>query len=273
MQIFKTKTETTNFILKAKSQGKTIGFVPTMGALHSGHMSLISLAKKNCDIVICSIFVNPTQFSAGEDFDRYPRTEQQDCSKLSEFGCDIVFIPDTNEIYDSLAINEKPIITHDDILCGAFRKGHFQGVVQVLKKLFDIILPDTAFFGEKDFQQCFIIKKNFPKIKIIIAPTIRDNNGLALSSRNKYLSETELKIAKNLNLILKKSLNIAKNNNISLAIEFAKNEILSSGFDKIDYVEFRESDTLESSKTFSENTRVFAAVWLNKTRLIDNIKL
>jgi pantoate--beta-alanine ligase len=275
MHKFNTKQQVTNYISEVR-QGKSvkIAFVPTMGALHEGHLSLIKLAKQQADIVICSIFVNPTQFGPNEDFTKYPRVLEQDIKLLDEVFCDALFAPSSEEIYGNNIEKFERKIQHSDILCGAFRQGHFEGVVQIVGKLFDIVKPDVAIFGEKDFQQLFILKENFKNINIIGAPIIREDDGLAMSSRNKYLSESERKIAGRLNVVLKDVVGEIKSvkNGAEIAeiLEQAKKNVISSGFTKIDYIEAREQNNLELTKVYSDNTRIFAAVWLGKTRLIDN---
>jgi pantoate--beta-alanine ligase len=277
MQVLKKITEIRDFISRAKSQGKTIAFVPTMGALHQGHLELVTIAKNHADICIASIFVNPTQFGKNEDFSKYPRTENEDIEKLKSKNCDVVFIPEVEEIYTS-NIFEINITKYTDILCGKYRVGHFNGVAQVVLKLFNIVAPHFAIFGEKDFQQVFIIKKLIEEfnlnIEIITAPTIRDVFGLALSSRNKYLSEYDLQIARKLNVILKESLkNFKDNQNPEIILKQATENLISQGFTKIDYLEFRNSKTLEIEGKLTENTRVFFAGYIGNTRLIDNIKI
>lgn len=276
MFIARTKQEIINFILQLKSQGKTpvVAFVPTMGALHRGHLSLIDIAKKNADIVISSIFVNPTQFGPNEDFNKYPRQEADDCKMLETAGCDAVFIPSVSEIYGNEATTENKHVNKDDILCGRFRPGHFAGVVQVVGKLFDIIKPDIAIFGEKDFQQLYILRENFPNVKIIGAPIIRETDGLAMSSRNKYLNEAQRRIAGQLNVVLKNALEEIKHNaDIEKTLEKAKKHILDGGFSKIDYIELREENSLEPTIKTGNKTRIFAAAWIENTRLIDNMKI
>lgn len=301
MHIFNKVSALKLFIEGAKSQGKTIGFVPTMGALHAGHLHLVTEAKNKADIVIASIFVNPTQFGPNEDFAKYPRKQEEDTEKLNTVNCNAVFIPDVGEVYPS---GNSELITHNpqlekyfNILCGAFRPGHFAGVVQVVKRLFDIVTPDYAFFGEKDFQQLFIIRKmveleNLP-IKIIGVPTQRDEYGLALSSRNAYLSSEELNVARKLNIFLRERLEGFKSYS-SLRADLAKQSrqefnsqldcfasarndgitsLLNLGFTKVDYIEFRNSLTLELESIYSDKTRIIAAAYIGKTRLIDNLKL
>ncbi len=275
MKIFKTKSEIKLFVNNLKASGKSIAFVPTMGALHKGHISLVEIAKQKADFVICSIFVNPTQFAQGEDFSIYPRTEKEDIEKLIISACDAVFIPDVNEIYN---VNNFKILPLEktDILCGAFRKNHFDGVCLIVAKLFNIIQPDFSIFGEKDFQQVFIINQMVKAldfdIKIITAPTIREADGLALSSRNVYLSQEERHNAGKVNKILFKALEDFRNkNNAEKILSSAKNEITNLGFSKIDYLEFRDSSNLELLNQYSDYARIFFAGYIGKTRLIDNV--
>lgn len=245
-----------------------------MGALHTGHLSLVKLGKEKADAVIASIFVNPTQFGEGEDFGRYPRQEADDIKMLERTNCDAVFMPSVEEVYGSEAKVEPKKIRNTDILCGAFRPGHFEGVVQVVGKLFDIVKPDIAIFGEKDFQQLWILKDNFKNIDIIGAPIIREYDGLAMSSRNKYLTDGELKTAAKLHFALKEAGKRIKNNgDIESSLNDAKSYLIDSGFDKIDYIEAREEDSLETTVQPGDKTRIFAAAWLKRTRLIDNLKL
>ena len=244
-----------------------------MGALHTGHLSLVKLAKQKADVAIASIFVNPTQFGPNEDFSRYPRDEVHDIELLGLAGCDGVFIPSVEEIYGSDAKTDGKKIRNDDVLCGAFRPGHFAGVVQVVGKLFDVVKPDVAIFGEKDYQQLWILKDNFRNVNIIGAPIIREADGLAMSSRNRYLGDAERKSAAKLNAVLKDTCAKIKQGNIESAITKAKKDLLDSGFTKVDYIEAREEDRLEPTKAASAKTRVFAAAWIGKTRLIDNEKV
>ncbi|MCC3862372.1 pantoate--beta-alanine ligase [Pseudemcibacter aquimaris] len=238
-----------------RSNNKSIGFVPTMGALHQGHLSLIDIANQKSDFVVASIFVNPTQFAPNEDFDQYPRTEEQDAMLLEKVGADLLFLPTVNEIYAGGL--------HSDIKTGDaamgletdFRPDFFKGVVNVVDRLFSAVNPDVAVFGNKDYQQLQVIKQMVDETgrttKIIGAPIIRDEHGLALSSRNAYLSQDEIKIAQSLNAILKEA---ALTDNF----DQARDALRSKGFDKIDYIEKRWD-------------RVLAAAWLGKTRLIDNV--
>lgn len=232
-----------------------LAFVPTMGALHEGHLSLVRLAKKHAEYVIVSIFVNPTQFAPHEDFDSYPRDYETDLKQLEREGVDIVFLPTEDALYPDGFKSAVKAGASGQGLETDFRPHFFDGVVNVVYRLFNAVKPDFAIFGEKDFQQLQVItemvkEQNMP-IDIIGAPIARDEHGLALSSRNAYLSEDELNIARTLNVILRDA---AKTDNL----EAAKRLLLESGFNKVDYIEKRWN-------------RVLGAAWLGKTRLIDNV--
>lgn len=251
MQIISDRQSLTHQIDKWKKQGHAIGFVPTMGALHEGHLSLVKLAQDKTDKCVVSIFVNPTQFAPHEDFDSYPRDVEGDAKKLSELGVDVIYTPSKDEIYaEGMGTEIKAGEAALGLETG-FRPHFFGGVVNVVSRLFGHVQPDIAVFGEKDFQQMQVIREmvetyDMP-VEIIGGKIIRDKDGLALSSRNAYLSEKELLVAKQLNKI------IAEAN-----VEDANQALLDAGFDKVDYVEKRWG-------------RILAAAWIGKTRLIDNI--
>ncbi len=261
-----------------KKQNRTISLVPTMGALHKGHLSLIKESKKKSDVSVVSIFVNPLQFSPNEDLDKYPRTFEEDKNKLEKLDIDFLFYPSYDEMY------KKPTITMFDmpifhILCGKSRKSHFSGVCVIVAKLFNIISPDIAIFGKKDYQQYIIIKKlvedlNFD-INILGMPIVRDYDGLALSSRNMYLSKNERLNALSINNsrdIIKKYYNSSKNNNIKEIILILTEHLIENNI-IIDYIEIRESNTLEPSINISSDSRIFIAGYSGKTRLIDNFSI
>ncbi len=257
MKIIHTINELSSEISLRRNKGDKIGFVPTMGALHDGHLSLIECARDHSSCIVVSIFVNPTQFAPNEDFGSYPRMQESDAAKLKLAGVDILFLPTEDDLYpDGKDCNIKM----GDAAKGleaTFRPTHFDGVVNVVSRLFNAVKPDIAIFGEKDFQQLQVIKEmtaflQMP-ITIIGAPIYRDNHGLALSSRNAYLSDSEIEIARSLNKILRQ---VCQTRNLKAA----KDELLSIGFDKIDYIEMRWN-------------RILAAAWLGKTRLIDNITI
>ncbi|MEI8377773.1 MAG: pantoate--beta-alanine ligase [bacterium] len=266
-------------VSKWKKQGLKIGLVPTMGALHVGHESLIKKARQTCDKVIVTIFVNPTQFGPNEDFDKYPRTLGADAELCEANEVDIIFVPSAEEMYEGrdALTNIIPPESFQNKLCGKSRPGHFNGVALVVTKLFNISQADVAFFGLKDAQQFFIIKKlvkdlNIP-IEIVGCPIIRDFDGLAMSSRNIYLSSEDRKKALCLNKMLKKIQELYVNGEKS--VENAKNEalkILENGVN-IEYFEFVSTDTLEEISELKPDILVAVAVKLNNVRLIDNIIL
>ena len=252
----------------------SVGFVPTMGALHEGHLSLMRLAKSKADSVIVTIFVNPTQFAPHEDFDSYPRDVEGDLALLEAEGVDLVFVPREEDIYpseDSRQWSGAKTNSHffDRIKAAngletEFRPHFFEGVVTVVERLFDIVKPEIAIFGEKDYQQLRVIRDLIKDegfaIEIIAGPIARDEHGLALSSRNAYLSEDELGIARMLNqAIYKAAADIREGYDVKHAVQGTKDTLLKCGFDKVDYVAYRP-----------EWKRVLVAAWLGKTRLIDN---
>lgn len=261
----------------ARKQGKSVAFVPTMGNLHDGHLALIRLAKQRADFVVCSIFVNPTQFGPNEDFDRYPRTLNRDVDLLDQSGCDLVFAPDTNEMYangrsQSTSVQISGI---SDILCGASRPGHFDGVATVVSKLFNIIQPDLAIFGSKDYQQVAVIRTVvkelcFP-VTILAAPTVRDADGLAMSSRNQYLTPAERLIApmlyQQLQLIAQQFSNAPRD--LAQIIQSARNALTEAGF-VVDYLTIR-STLLGPFEPGMKEAVVLVAAKLGNTRLIDNL--
>ena len=262
----------------SKISGK-LALIPTMGNLHQGHLSLIKIAKKTASKTISTIFVNPLQFAQNEDFEKYPRTHDEDIKKLNHEGCDILFIPrNNNEVFSSIK-NVKTINAGllGSELCGKIRPGHFDGVLTVVNRLFEIIDPDVAVFGAKDYQQEYLIrqmaKSLYPKLELIKGPIIRAENGIALSSRNNYLSNTELEIASNLYKCLRNSYK-SYNNNIDLKIIIDEaNEYLKSKDLNPDYFELRDDCLNKIDFNGFNGKKVFlASVTINKTRLIDNIE-
>ncbi len=267
-----------------KKQGLTVGLVPTMGALHAGHKSLIDKSVAKCDKTVVSVFVNPIQFCPGEDLDKYPRTLEADEKLCTDSGVDIVFAPSPKEMYGEGTIMSNDFLTYvippffyTNKLCGKSRVGHFDGVCTVVNKLFNIVQPDFAFFGEKDRQQLIILKKmvhdlNIP-VEIIPCPIVREESGLALSSRNKYLSENGKKEA----LVLSKILNNIKtcyNKGIKdvKALTETAYSFLNDNH-SLEYLEFRDKDNLEEKEIADGNTSVFIALRVENVRLIDNIEL
>ena len=261
----------------ARQAGKIIGFVPTMGNLHQGHLNLVREAKKICDVVVVSIFVNPIQFGPNEDFDNYPRTLEQDQHLLAEVGCDVVFAPTVEQMYGSqprLTNISVSGITND--LCGLQRPGHFDGVAVVVTKLFNIVQPNYAFFGEKDYQQLAVIRQlvqdlNLP-LEVIGVPIARAEDGLALSSRNGYLSESERNTAP----VIYRSLQTAAQQlqqgvMLTTVLAEVKQNLLDAGF-VIDYVEARGTE-LQKISDFEQDVVLFVAAKIGKTRLIDNLQV
>jgi pantoate--beta-alanine ligase len=264
------------FIKSIKQQSKTIGFVPTMGYLHEGHMSLVKASKNMCDITVVSIFVNPKQFGPKEDYSRYPRNLERDLKLLEEAKIDMVFIPDVDTIYPegfSTTINIGPLA---DILEGTFRPGHFDGVCTVVTKLFNIVKPDKAFFGEKDYQQLKIIQKLVKDlnldIEIVPIPTKREEDGLAMSSRNAYLNQEERRRASSIYRFLLKAKEAFEKGikDTDKIIEYAKAVL---DVDVIDYIKIVDKETLEEKTTPSKYDRILIAVRIGSTRLIDNVEI
>ncbi len=273
--VVKTVEEVRSYVKTAKREGKTVGFVPTMGFLHEGHKSLIVRAAKENDFVVVSDFVNPTQFGPNEDFEAYPRDIEKDAELCESAGADIIFNPEATEMYDN-ALTTVTVDKITKVLCGASRPGHFAGVATVVSKLFNIVAPDRAYFGEKDAQQLMVIKKmvkdlNFD-IEIIGCPIIREEDGLAKSSRNTYLNSGERQAA----LCLSRSLNLGKelikNGETSADVvkSAIKAEIEKEPLSRIDYVEIVDLDTLEQAERTDNGILVAIAVYIGKTRLIDN---
>jgi len=260
------------------SQNFTIGFVPTMGYLHKGHLSLVKIAKKNADRVVISIFVNPTQFGPNEDLDKYPRNINRDKKILGDMGVDALFLPTTEMMYPEGYLTYVEVERLGKILCGASRPEHFRGVTTVVLKLFNIVVPDTAVFGEKDYQQVVVIKRMVNdlnlNVKILTGKIIRKNDGLAMSSRNAYFSPGERERA----TVLYKSLLLAKEmvnsgeKDCKKIKDRMKKLIVSEG-GRIDYVEIVHPESLESLKKVEDKARALVAVWIGKTRLIDNMLL
>jgi len=262
-----------------KSKGKKISFVPTMGALHKGHLSLVEKARKLGDFVVVSIFVNPTQFGPGEDFQRYPRDLKRDKKLLQKAGCDLLFIPKVKDIYPEGYLTYVEVEELSQKLEGAFRPNHFRGVCTVVAKLFNLVQPDFAIFGQKDAQQAVIIKKmtedlNFP-IKIIVSPTVREKDRLAFSSRNSYLNLEERKQAKVLHQTLKLGKEMIKTGEKSpkKIINKMREMIEKTSLAKIDYIALTDSERLEPVKTIKGELLLSLAVRIGKIRLIDNLKL
>lgn len=267
MKIIETGSDLHSYVLFLKKSGKSCALIPTMGALHNGHLKLVEEGLKLADEAIVSIFVNPTQFAPNEDFGSYPRTLGEDIEKLEKLGTQAVWLPSVEDIYPNGQETDVHIGGISEPLEGKFRPHFFDGVASVVARLLRAVNPDIALFGEKDFQQLQVIKKMVREenilTEIIGVPIVRDENGLALSSRNIYLSDDEYKIAVQLNVVLKELANGL------IDEQTAYQKLLKSRFDKIDYC------TCRNSETFTEENpnRVLAAAWIGKTRLIDNMAM
>ncbi|MBK6951626.1 MAG: pantoate--beta-alanine ligase [Crocinitomicaceae bacterium] len=281
MQVFSTAAQLMGFIanLRKVNPDFILGFVPTMGALHEGHMSLIKEAKRKADLVVCSVFVNPTQFNDAKDLEKYPRTLEADLKLLEENGCDFVYTPQVEDIYPN-GLDEPYEINFaglDEVMEGKFRPGHFKGVAQVVERFFRIVNPDKAFFGRKDFQQTAIIKhlvkvKSLP-IEICIVETSRSKDGLALSSRNTRLSDEQLKEA----LIIYKTLINAKELiKTAPTVAILKEKLISffnQGNLKLEYLEIVDDDTLQPINNTQSSCTCCIAAFCGPVRLIDNMSL
>lgn len=276
MKVVKKIDELRNVIKQEKIKGNKIGFVPTMGYLHDGHLSLIKKSKEDNDVTVCSIFVNPTQFGPGEDLDKYPRDIERDMKLLKENKCDILFYPDVKEMYPNGFYTKVTLSILTDKLCGKSRPGHFDGVATVVTKLINIVNPDSAYFGMKDYQQLLVIKRVVEDlnldVNIVGCPIVRENDGLAMSSRNVYLTEKERESA----LSLSKSFKLVSQliekgikNPQEIKQEVCK-FIETHPFTKIDYVELVDIDTLENLNELKDKFLLALAVFVGKARLIDN---
>ncbi|MCF5710744.1 pantoate--beta-alanine ligase [Pseudomonas syringae] len=267
-------------VSKARSEGKRIGLTPTMGNLHSGHAALVTKAAQCADFVVATIFVNPLQFGANEDLATYPRTLAADQEKLLQAGCDLLFTPSVEEMYpngmDGQTLVSVPLVSEG--LCGASRPGHFDGVATVVSKLFNMVQPDVAVFGEKDFQQLAVIRAmvrdlNMP-IQIVGEPTVRADDGLALSSRNGYLNEEQRAAAPALYRVLRQTADAihAGEQNFDGLLQRSGQALEAAGF-RIDYLEIREATSLRPATVQDRDLVVIAAAFMGKTRLIDNLHL
>ncbi|WP_158840107.1 pantoate--beta-alanine ligase [Polaribacter sp. L3A8] len=280
MKIFNTKQEIKAYLTAKKEQNKTIGFVPTMGALHKGHLSLIKKAKKKNDLVVVSIFVNPTQFNNQEDLVKYPKTIENDTKLLESVSCDVLFFPSVTEIYaDNITSQNFDFDGLEHQMEGKFRDGHFNGVGTIVKNLFEIVTPDKAYFGQKDFQQLQIIKKMVKKnsllVKIKGCPIFREEDGLAMSSRNTRLSKEYRAAAPFIYKILKKVRKKFGTESAVKVTEWVENQFKKHPLLNLEYFTIADEKTLETIKNKESNKkyRAFIAVFAGETRLIDNIQL
>ena len=279
MKVFNFIVDVQRFVEEKHNLGLKIGFVPTMGALHEGHLSLINRAKKENDIVVCSVFVNPIQFNNPADLEKYPRTPEKDIEKLEQAGCDAVFMPTAEEMYPNKVEDHYDFGDLERVMEGACRPGHFNGVAIVVRKLFEIVTPNRAYFGEKDFQQLAIINKMVSNLnmnlEIVPCPIVREKDGLAMSSRNVRLNEAERAIAPKIFATLNDS--ITKKDVMSPAE--MKNYALKKyaeikEFD-VEYVEITDEINLKSIENWDEcdHARIFVALQLGPVRLIDNVRI
>jgi len=259
-----------------RRQGFTVGFVPTMGALHEGHLSLVREAGRRADKVVASVFVNPTQFAPTEDLDAYPRQETRDAELLAGAGCDLLYAPAVAEMYPGGVTTTINVGAPAEGLEGAFRPQMFGGVALVVSKLLHQVQPDVAVFGEKDWQQLMVVRRmvrdlDMP-VEIVGLPTARDGHGLALSSRNAYLSEAELEIARKLNGILAEAGFRARDGSVADAEQWAEAALKTAGFDSVDYVAIRRAEDLSAfDGALDGPARILAAAKIGRTRLIDNM--
>lgn len=280
MKIFHTVSGLRDDLNKNRRQGLRIGFVPTMGNLHQGHLALIKQARETNDIVVCSIFVNALQFGLNEDWDKYPRTYQSDCDKLRDSGCDYLFHPDDIEMYPNGLDTQSRVIcpTMTDVLCGASRPGHFEGVTTVVSKLFNIMQPDEAVFGIKDYQQLAVIRRMAEDlcmpVQISAAPIHREPDGLAMSSRNSYITEEERPRV----TVLKQSLEwIAEqirggSKDFYQLEQSASQQLVDAGFN-VDYMTISNSKTLDPAADDDVEITILGAMFTEKARLIDNLSI
>ena len=279
MKVSQTISSVRENVWEARKQGKTIGLVPTMGALHAGHISLVQEAKQKCDYVVVSIFVNPTQFGPSEDFEKYPRPIEDDLQKCENAGVDLVFNPSAKEMYPEKVITWVNVEKITDHLCGLSRPGHFRGVTTVCAKLFNIVTPDFAFFGQKDVQQAVVIRRmvadlNMP-LEIVVCPIIREKNGLAMSSRNKYLSERDREDASYIYKSLQKCKEMVNSGcrNTETIINEMRSILEQKESIKIEYISIVDEKTLENIDCVRGKSIAAVSVRIGSTRLIDNFLL
>ncbi len=277
MELYTVAGDLAERVEKLKSQGKIVGFVPTMGALHKGHISLVNMAGLSCDVVVVSIFVNPTQFNNSADLERYPRDLNKDIALLNGSACELLFAPSVKEIYphpDSRIFDFGLI---DKVMEGKFRPGHFNGVGQIVSRLFDIVKPNKAFFGEKDFQQLAVIRDLVKKLKydieVVACPIIREKDGLAMSSRNALLTDAHRKKAPIIAESLIESCNFAEANDVDNTKKFVIDRVNSVSELKVEYFEIVNGKTLQNINSWDECEFIVGciAVFAGEIRLIDNV--
>ncbi len=278
-QVITTIPDLRNAVREIRASGKTLGLVPTMGALHAGHLSLVQQSNDRCDATMVTIFVNPTQFGPNEDFDKYPRTMDADLAALSDLEVDIVFAPANDDLYPP---GFSTYVATPDVaepLEGQCRSGHFRGVTTIVMKLFQLATADVAFFGQKDYQQAAVIQAmardlNVP-VEVVICPIIREDDGLALSSRNRYLSETEREQSLAISRSLKKAEQMVRDGERSAAavLQAMQDEFDTAGIERIEYIAIANGETLQAVELIDESTVALVAAFVGATRLIDNCLL
>ena len=280
MFIFKTVEDVGTYLRKRKAQNTAVGFIPTMGALHQGHLSLIDAAKQEEMLTVCSIFVNPTQFNNSSDLEKYPRSTGEDIEMLAEAGCDVLFVPEEKEIYPEGKVNKEPYDLGylDTVLEGASRPGHFQGVAQVVDRLLQIVAPNTMYLGQKDFQQCAVLQRlidlKHPSVTLKKVPTMREADGLAMSSRNRRMTEPQRSLA---GLLYQCLVSIQVKNGMQ-SFQVVKKEcwdiLIHKGF-KPEYIELADASTLELLSEYDTSRKMVAliAAYIGDIRLIDNMEL
>lgn len=279
MEVAETIESVRSLVKAARGEGKRIGLVPTMGALHIGHISLIEAAAKDCDFVVVSIFVNPTQFGPAEDFEKYPRPMEADLEICSKAGVDVVFAPAPQQMYPGENVTWVNVEKLTGPLCGRSRPGHFRGVTTVCAKLFNIVGPDVAYFGQKDGQQAIVVKRmvadlNMP-LKIVVCPTVREPGGLAVSSRNRYLSERQKKDAAKIYESLQKCRNMVEEGvtDAEKIIAAMRKILLQVPSIEIEYVSIVDAETLRAVEKIAGKVLAAVAVRIGPARLIDNVLL
>lgn len=277
MRVVKTISELKSLISGYKQENKTVGLVPTMGALHAGHKSLVDRARKENDIVVVSVFVNPTQFNNKQDLATYPRTEERDCALLEAAGCDVVFMPAVEEVYPEPDNRQFDLGAVAEVMEGAHRPGHFNGVAQIVSKLFGFVEPDRAYFGEKDFQQIAVIRKMVQlegfKLQIVACPIKREDDGLALSSRNVRLTSEQRQLAPNIYRVLKESCNFAKSYTVAETEKFVVDSLNALPQMEVEYYSIVDALTMQPVSDWADADSITGCitVYCGEVRLIDNI--
>lgn len=277
MRVVKTISELKSLISGYKQENKTVGLVPTMGALHAGHKSLVDRARKENDIVVVSVFVNPTQFNNKQDLATYPRTEERDCALLEAAGCDVVFMPAVEEVYPEPDNRQFDLGAVAEVMEGAHRPGHFNGVAQIVSKLFGFVEPDRAYFGEKDFQQIAVIRKMVQlegfKLQIVACPIKREDDGLALSSRNVRLTAEQRQLTPNIYRVLKESCNFAKSHTVAETEKFVVDSLNALPQMEVEYYSIVDALTMQPVSDWADADSITGCitVYCGEVRLIDNI--